>query len=103
MTTFHKLEPLVQTGGSFCCSIRPVKLIFAGGYRDWAGNGRTKTKSFRLELVVPALCYSIRRGALAAVLQFGGADFRRHAILLLVSASLGHHRSDHHRDRLFRD
>ena len=37
-------------------------------------NGRTKAKGFGLELVVPALCYSIRRGAVAAVLQFGGAD-----------------------------
>ena len=37
-------------------------------------NGRTKANGFGLELVVPALCYSIRRGAVAAVLQFGGAD-----------------------------
>ena len=29
-------------------------------------NGRTKAKGFGLELVVPALCYSIRRGAVAA-------------------------------------
>jgi len=89
LATSFSSAPLPREAARAAPSAARVNNTFYG-----AGNGRTKTKSFELELVVPALCYSIRRGAVAAVLQFGGADFRRHAVLRLVSASLGHHRSD---------
>ena len=55
-----------------------------------------------LELVVPALCDSVRRGALAALLQFGRAVLGGHSVLLLVPAPVGHHRSHLDRDRLLR-
>ena len=53
----------------------------------------TGQQRLRMELVVPPLSHSIRRGALAAVLQQGRAFVDRHALLLLVPASLGHYRS----------
>ena len=38
------------------------------------------------------LCHSIRRGAMAAILQLGRAVLGRDTVLLLVSDALGDHR-----------
>src|SRR4029077_19895406 len=65
-------------------------------------HGRDNARALGLELVVPAPDHSIRRRAVAAVLQRGRAGLGRHPVLLLVSDALGDHRCGAHRDRLFR-
>jgi hypothetical protein len=61
------------------------------------------SQTHRLELVAPALPRSIRRGPMAAILQHCRTFLHRHALLLLVPASLDHYWSHPDRNRPFCD
>src|ERR1700735_5208640 len=65
-------------------------------------HGSTSGKAW-LELVVPALCPSVRRGAVAGLLQHRRAVLGRHTVLLLVPDALGRYWRGSDCDRLLRD